>query len=134
MKKAIIMVVLIAGCFSAAIAQQPKRVKNGAKGTRAENMLEHMTQTLSLTTDQQNKIKPILDEAKKNMRENKEKYKGKKKCMAQAKYQNRKATEEKIMAILTPDQQVKWQEEKKKRMEERRKKREEELSKPINCE
>lgn len=132
MKKIIATLLLVAGSFAVTMAQQPHK-KQGERQANPEKMLEKMTATLSLTPDQQSKIKPILTDAQKTMKSNREKYKGKRKCMAQARYQTRKATEEKIMAVLTPEQQIKFNEEKKKKMEERRKKREEELSKPIDC-
>jgi periplasmic protein CpxP/Spy len=134
MKKIIASLLLIAGCMTVTVGQNNKNAGNKQRGEkRVDKMMSEMTTTLSLTTDQQAKIKPILEENGKTMKENREKYKGNHKCIAQSRYQSRKATEEKIMAVLTPEQQTKFQEEKKKRMEDRKKKREAELAKPIGC-
>jgi periplasmic protein CpxP/Spy len=133
MKKLIAGILLMAGCFSAAQAQKPGEKKEMRGEKHQEKMLKEMTEKLTLTPDQQTKIKPILAETGEKMKANREKYKGNNKCMRQACFQARKATEEKIMAVLTPDQQKKFQEEKKRKMEERRKKKEAELSKPIEC-
>ena len=92
-----------------------------------------MTEKLSLTAEQQNQLKPILADAGKTMKENREKYKGNQKCMRQARFQTMKASETKIMALLTPDQQTKYAEVKKQKQEERKKKRETEMMKPIDC-
>ncbi|MBC7862833.1 MAG: hypothetical protein IAF38_07650 [Bacteroidia bacterium] len=131
MRKLIGTILLIAGCFTVTLAQGPQDQKE--KGKRGEKLLKEMTTTLSLTTDQQNKIKPIIEETGKTMKTNREKYKGNQKCMRQSAFQTRKASEEKIMAILTPDQQKKFTEEKNKKQEERKKKRQEKLMEPIDC-
>lgn len=134
MKKTIYVILLIAGCFSVINAQKGvKGKRNNIAGGNQEKMLQEMTTKLSLTTDQQDKVRSILTEGKNNMKSNRQKYKGNKKCLAQAKYQNRKAVESKMMAVLTPEQQTKLQEEKLKKKEEKRRKREEMLSKPIDC-
>jgi Spy/CpxP family protein refolding chaperone len=64
---------------------------------------------------------------------NREKYKDNKKCLHQAQFQAKKATEEKLKSVLTPEQYLQFDELKKQKMEEKRKKREAELSKPIEC-
>lgn len=134
MKKLMATLLLVAGSCIVTLAQNPDAAKKGGRGEkRGEKMLKEMTTTLSLTPEQQEKIKPILAETGKTMKENREKYKGNQKCMHQARFQTHKAAEAKIMAVLTPDQQTKFQAEKKKRQEERKKKREEEMMKPIEC-
>lgn len=130
MKKLIAGLLLVAGCYTAALGQEGQE---GRKEKRQDKAMKEMTEKLSLSQDQQNKIKPILEETAKTMKENREKYKGNMKCMRQARFQTHKASEEKILAVLTPDQQKKFQEEKKRKMEERRKKREQELMKPVEC-
>lgn len=134
MKKIVATLLLVAGCFAVTFAQEPRNTDHaGKKERRADKIMKEMTASLSLTAEQQTKIKPILEETGKTMKANREKYKGNHKCMAQARFQTHKAAEEKILATLTPEQQAKFKEDKKKRMEERRKKREAELSKPIEC-
>lgn len=132
MRKLFAAFMLIAGCTSAVFAQEPIASKQRGE-KRVDKAMKEMTEKLSLSADQQSQIKPILEETGKTMKVNREKYKGNHKCMAQARYQTHKASEEKIMALLTPEQQTKFQEEKKKRMEERKKKRQDQLSKPIEC-
>jgi Spy/CpxP family protein refolding chaperone len=139
MKKRLAMCLLVASSImvSGVFAQEeqhstkPGKEHHGEK--RADKVMKEMTEKLSLSKEQQEKIRPIIMETGKTMKENREKYKGNQKCMHQARFQTHKASEEKIMAVLNTDQQKKFQEEKKRRMEDRKKKREEELMKPIDC-
>jgi protein CpxP len=134
MKKITLIFLLIAGCFTVSLAQRgPKGGKKQNNQVNQEKRFQEMASKLSLSNEQQEKIKTILADTRKEMKSNRQKYKGNKKCLAQSKYQTKKATDAKIMAVLTPDQQTKFQQEKQLKKEERKKKKEEELSKPIDC-
>ena len=134
MKRIAFIILLIAGCFTVGVAQkQHGGMKKGHKPGEPGKFLQEMTNKLSLSSEQQDKVKNILSEGRTAMKASREKYKGNKKCMAQAKFQNRKAVESKILAVLNPEQQAKFQEEKRIKIEKRRKKKEEELSRPIDC-
>lgn len=133
MKKIIVTILLVAGCLTITMAQKPNN-KNAKDGeNRKEKKMEEITLLLSLTTVQQTQIKPILDEERKAMKDNREKYKGNQKCMRQAAFQTRAASESKIMAVLNPEQQKKFTEEKNKRKENRKKEWQDKMNKPIDC-
>jgi periplasmic protein CpxP/Spy len=76
-----------------------------------DQRLQHMTKMLSLTPDQQQKIKPILEQEQQQMMAAKQDT-----TMSQA---DRKAkmmqihqgTNDQIKAVLTPDQQTKWEQQ-----------------------
>ena len=133
MKKLSILLLLLISSATFVFSQKSNKQKPPKKGANAEKVLQEMTTKLSLTTDQQEKIKTIMADNRASMKANRLKYKGNKKCLAQSKYQTKKATETKILAVLTPEQQTKFQSEKQLRAAERKRKREEELSKPIDC-
>ena len=65
------------------------------------NALEHMTKTLDLTPDQQSKIRPILEQAKPQMKAARQESKEKMKAI-------RDNVRSQIRPLLTPAQQQKW--------------------------
>ena len=133
MKKLSIVILLLISSATFMFSQKNNKQRSQKKGANSEKVIQEMTTKLSLTQDQQEKIKTIIADNRASMKSNRQKYKGNKKCLAQSKYQTKKATEAKILAVLTPDQQTKFQTEKQLRVAEKKRKREEELSKPIDC-
>ncbi|MEY2560727.1 MAG: motif family protein [Verrucomicrobiota bacterium] len=88
--------------LSVAYAQEPqgqdwknRRHRDGG------NILEHMTKNLALTPEQQAKIQPILDQAKPQIIAARQEAMGKMKAI-------RDATRAQIRAVLTPEQQQKF--------------------------
>jgi Spy/CpxP family protein refolding chaperone len=73
-----------------------------------EQRLQHMTKTLNLTPDQQEKIKPILENEQTQMQGlHQDTSMAKPDRMAKAQ-QIRQGSNDQIQQILTPDQQQKW--------------------------
>jgi Spy/CpxP family protein refolding chaperone len=75
----------------------------------ADQRLEHMTQMLNLTADQQAKIKPLLETEQTQMqslRADSSLSRDDRRAKAQ---QLRESTNQQINGILTPEQQQKWQ-------------------------
>jgi Spy/CpxP family protein refolding chaperone len=136
MKKLILFALILGFTHSVAFSQAKGKNKGQAKQQTEKNgekRLQEMTALLSLTADQQEKIKTIAKESKEKMKADRQKYKGNKKCLAKAKYQNKVARKDKLMAVLTPEQQTKWTAEVERKKQEKKKKKKEELSQPIEC-
>ena len=133
MKNLIFIALLTMFSVASLFAQNKGKGLKGKSQGKGQKLLQEMSTSLSLSSDQQEKIKTIFSESRAEMQKNRQKYRGNKKCLAQAKYQTRQASEFKIMNILTPEQQTKFQLEKQRRKEERARKKREELSKPIEC-
>lgn len=90
--------------LSIANAQDPASQGPGGNGPRHHrnwgNSLEHMTKTLDLTADQQAKIRPILEQAKPQMKAAREEARQKMKTI-------RDNIRAQIRPLLTPAQQTK---------------------------
>lgn len=98
---ALLAVVAITTGFAVAHGGRGERgERGGRRGMRGHNPLEHLSDTLNLTPDQQTKVQPIIDQAKPQLaaihREAMEKAKG---VVDNAMTQ--------IRPILTPEQQKK---------------------------
>ena len=86
-------------------AQEPNANDADGKGPRHHrqwgNALEHMTKNLDLTPEQQAKIRPILEQAKPQMKAAREESRQKMKTI-------RDNVRSQIRPLLTPAQQQKW--------------------------
>lgn len=127
MKKLIIAVLLFVGVSNfAQEANTPKNKKDkGSKEMKSpeqrnEAMLAKMTTELNLDASQQAQIKPIIAEQSVKMEAMRAQQKANKesgvvpsdadkKAMRKTRMENKEATDNKIKAILTPDQFVKYQ-------------------------
>ena len=92
------------GAISIANAQEPAEKDSSGNRPRHHqwgNSLEHMTKTLDLTPEQQAKIRPILEQAKPQMKAAHQESKEKMKAV-------RDNIRSQIRPILTPVQQQKW--------------------------
>jgi periplasmic protein CpxP/Spy len=78
--------------------------------------LDHMTKTLNLTSDQQAKIKPILDNANQQMQSLKSDTSVQKQDRRSKAMEIHKSTMEQVRAVLTPEQQQKMDQMQQKRM------------------
>ena len=104
------------GTLSLAQAQGPGPDWKNRREKRG-NILEHMTKNLALTPEQQAKIQPILDQAKPQV------IALRKEAMEKAKA-IRDATRAQIRAVLTPEQQQKFDALQKAREDMRKAKQE----------
>lgn len=127
MKKLIIAVLLLIGVSNfAQEVNAPKNKKDkGSKEMKSpeqrnEAMLAKMTTELNLDASQQAQIKPIIAEQSVKMEAMRAQQKANKesgvvpsdadkKAMRKTRMENKEATDNKIKAILTPDQFVKYQ-------------------------
>lgn len=129
MKKLIIAACLLIGAMSFAQENQnatetkkelrkEKRQEKKNSEQKNEALLNRMTTNLDLTTDQQAKIKDVLAAQSENMQQLKEQLDGSKvqnlakeerKALMQKRAANKKETDAKLQAILTPEQFKKMQ-------------------------
>ncbi len=125
MKKSLVcalLAVAMACCGTALYAQQDNMGQGGpAAGHRMpmspDQQLQRMTQTLNLTEDQQQKIKPILENQSTQMQGlHQDTTMSREDKMAKMQ-QIRQGTNEQINGILNPDQQKKWEQMQSRRME-----------------
>jgi protein CpxP len=93
--------------------------RHGGRGMDPDKMLDHMTKRYNLTSDQQNQVRPILQDQQQQMQSlrgdtsmSREDKMAKMRSMHQA-------SQQKIEAVLTDDQRKKFDADQKK-MEERR--------------
>jgi Spy/CpxP family protein refolding chaperone len=98
--------------------EQYEKWKSDRKENRGEMKMDKLTQELSLTTEQQVKLKALFEEKQQMRKESNEASKAEKMKMA-------KETNQKVKAILTPEQYEKWQAMKKDKKEEMKDKRKE---------
>ncbi len=117
MKRSLVCALLtlaLACCGTALYAQQDNMGQSGGaqQGHRTpmspEQRLDHMTKMLNLTPDQQEKIKPILENQStqmQSMRQDATMSRDDRMAKAQ---QLRQTTDDQIKAVLTPEQQQKW--------------------------
>lgn len=126
MKKIKLLIVALISCHFLVAQEKPLNNKN-------EGFLAKLKTELNLTTEQENKIKPILASNKAQLKSNRQKYKGNQKCLKKAQYQQRKKTRFEIEQVLSADQNAKWKEIQEKKKEEKRKKRMEYLNSPMEC-
>jgi len=125
MKKSIFCALLAVAmaCGASAVYAQDNMSQGGAAGEHhqpmsADRRLEHMTKMLNLTTDQQAKIKPLLETEQTQMqslRSDSSLSPDDRRAKAQ---QLRESTHQQINGILTAEQQQKWQQ-----MQERQRER-----------
>lgn len=81
-----------------------------------EARLKRMTEELNLTKDQQDKIKPILEDEQKQMQDLRQSSTGERPDMSKMR-DIRKSHDEQIEAVLTSEQKTKWEDMQKKMME-----------------
>ena len=109
---ALLAMTLVCG-GTALYAQQDTMSQSGAQEAHhmppsADQRLQHMTKMLNLTPDQQQKIKPILENEQSQMQSlHQDTSMAPQDRMAKAK-QLRQSSNEQINQILTPEQQQKW--------------------------
>lgn len=114
MKKAMIVTLALACSGTALVAQMQDQVPPSAQGQRMAPMstdqrLQHLTQMLNLTTDQQAKIRPILENESQQMQSlRSDTSMAREDKMAKAR-SIRETTNSQITPILTSEQQQKWQ-------------------------
>jgi len=117
MKKSLVCALLamtLACCGTALYAQQDNMGQGGQQQRghmpmSAEQRLEHMTKMLNLTSDQQQKIKPILENEQSQMTAlHEDTTTPQADRMAKAR-EIRQNSQQQINGILTPEQQQKWQ-------------------------
>jgi periplasmic protein CpxP/Spy len=117
MKKSLVsalLAVAMACCATALYAQQDNMSQSGQPQGHhmmsPEQRLQHMTKMLNLTPEQQEKIKPILENQSTQMQSlHQDTSMSRDDKMAKAQ-QLRQTTDEQIKGILTPEQQQKWSE------------------------
>ena len=116
MKKAAACVFLsmaMAMCGSALYAQMQDGASQGAMHPMgpmsSDQRLQHLTQMLNLTTDQQSKIKPILDNESQQMQALRADTSMSRADRMSKMQSIRETTNSQITPILTPDQQQKYQ-------------------------
>ena len=124
-------VVLLAAPFLVAIAvasQYPeaggrRHVRERGHGgpPSAEQRLKHMSDRLSLTSDQQAKIKPILEDEQKKMEDARNNASGDRHAMSEKFQQIQEDTAKQIGSILDDTQKKKFDEMEKERRERREK-------------
>lgn len=108
-----LLTIAISCCGSALYAQMQSGSGMGGGAARGpmstDERLQHLTQMLNLTSDQQAKIRPILDNESQQMqtlRENTSMSRDEKMTQMRSIREN---TMSQITPVLTPDQQQKWQ-------------------------
>jgi Spy/CpxP family protein refolding chaperone len=108
---ALLSLTLICG-GTALLAQQDTMSQSGApEGHRMpspDQRLQHMTKTLNLTPDQQEKIKPILENEQSQMQSMRQDTSMTKQDRMAKAQQLHQTSNDQINQILTPDQQQKW--------------------------
>ena len=115
MKRSLVCTLLAVAlaCGGTALYAQDNMSQSGAQeGHRMppspEQRLQHLTKTLNLTADQQEKIKPILESEQSQMQSlHQDTSMAKQDRMAKAQ-QIRQGSNDQIQQVLTPDQQQKW--------------------------
>ena len=86
-----------------------------------ENQLKNLEESLELTEEQTNKIKPILEDQREEINEFRDNFEGERFEMRDAMMEIRKKTDQKINAILSDEQKEKYQQFQEERRERRRK-------------
>ena len=108
MKRLMLSIALIVGTLST-FAQRPPHDGVHNKGEHMENRLEKMTESLSLTADQQVKVKSLMTTQKEKMKEERK--------------ENHEAFDKEMKNILSEEQYKKWvaqREEMKNKHQERK--------------
>ncbi len=119
MKKVLLcaLAIAIACCGSVLFAQDtmaPNQGQSAGAGHHGmmispDQRLQHMTKTLNLTEDQQQKIKPILEQEQQQMQSLHQDTSMSQPDRMSKMREMRQSTNEQIKAVLTPDQQKKWE-------------------------
>jgi len=116
MKKSILCALLataLACCGTALYAQQDNMSQGAPAAHRMptpDQRLQHMTKTLSLTDDQQQKIKPLLESESQQIQSLRQDTTMSKQDRMAKVQQIRQSTDTQINGVLNKDQQQKWQE------------------------
>ena len=125
-----LLAIAVACCGSALYAQQDNMGQGqmgqgqgqmgpggGHRGMSPEQRLAHLTKTLNLTSDQQAKIKPMLDQEQQTMMSmHQDTSMSQQDKWAKAK-SIREGTNDQIKSVLTPDQQTKFVQMQDRQME-----------------
>ncbi len=91
-------------------AQAAAHNQDGDNDTKVgvERRLEQMKKRLALTDEQVEKLKPILEQNRKEGEALREKHKGNKKALFEAAKARSEAFEKEVAAVLTPEQNTKF--------------------------
>jgi periplasmic protein CpxP/Spy len=117
MKKMFVCALLtfaLACCGTALYAQQDTMSQGGPQAGQQHRMpspdqrLQHMTKMLNLTPDQQEKIKPILENEQSQMQSMRQDTSMSRQDRMSKAQQIRQSSDDQIKQVLTPDQQQKW--------------------------
>jgi Spy/CpxP family protein refolding chaperone len=117
------LLVLAVACGGTALYAQDTMSQSGGQGggggrhmMSPDQRLQHMTQQLNLTADQQQKIKPILEEESQQMQTLRQDSSVSGADRMSKMQQIRQGTNDQIKAVLNPDQQQKFEEMQTHRM------------------
>lgn len=125
MKKALICALLaiaVTGCGIALYAQQEGMGQGQGPGgghrmqMSPDQRLQHLTRQLNLTDDQQQKIKPVLEQEQQQMQTLHQDTSMSQQDRWSKMQQIRQTTNDQIKAVLNPDQQKKFEEMQNRRM------------------
>ena len=120
---ALLILAIAALCSIAMYAQQPEQnpgqggEHHGQSMMTSQGQLDRLTKELNLTKDQQDKIKPILDDQMKQAQALRSDTSLSQQDRMSKMRDIHKSSTEQIRAVLTPDQQTKYDELQKKMME-----------------
>jgi Spy/CpxP family protein refolding chaperone len=121
----LLVLTMVALCSVAIYAQDQNAGQGGEhRGERmgrgpmnSQAMLDHLTKELTLTKDQQDKIKPILDDQQKQVQALRDDTSSDQQTRRSKMQDIHKSTVDQIKAVLNSDQQTKFDEMQKKMME-----------------
>ena len=126
MKRSLVgaLLALTMACGGTAVFAQQDNMSQGAQSAppahhmmSPDQRLQHMTQMLNLTSDQQQKIKPILENEQTQMQALHQDSSMSQQDRRAKMQQMHESTREQINAILTSEQQQKWQSMQNRHME-----------------
>ncbi|OGC92898.1 MAG: hypothetical protein A2W25_10120 [candidate division Zixibacteria bacterium RBG_16_53_22] len=107
-------------------AVSPAMAQRGPSPERTDKHIALLKEKLNLTDSQAEKIKTIMEDSRKEAMSQREKHKGDPEATAKFREEHRRATDEKIKAVLNDDQKKEYdkiKDEFRKNMQERRQKR-----------
>lgn len=104
----ILMITALFGVNSSSYAQPGSGSASGPPPDRIERRMTILKERLALNNEQAAKIRAILEEEQKSMMGEREKSKGDKKAMSDFREKHRQATDARIKALLTKEQQTKF--------------------------
>ncbi len=111
MKKVFLIAgICIVGLFGVQAQQAPMKAPAATSNEpQVDKMMKNITSACNLTPDQITKVKPLVVQFFNDRKANKEKYGSDQDKMKEANRANGQEMKTKINAILTPEQQQKWE-------------------------